>query len=330
MAAPAEIMKYGTFGENGIKTLPDIYDNAVEKYGTAVAMKKHHPWGYQSISFQEFGKLLSFLGAGLIDSGLRSEDRVVLMAENSPEWTLVYAAVTSCGGIIVPVDVQLTTNELNHLLLHCQAGFLIVSPRVHQEILEGMHLGEIKVIVIGEPDTELEATTLGQVMAAGKEKINSGDSTYFRAKADVKPEQTAALCYTSGTTGQPKGAVLLHSCLVSNIESIKCRLPITAEDTFLSLLPLHHTLSTMCVFLTPLASGSTIAFGRSMKSRIIMEDIAREGVTILVGVPLLFEHLAAFLKKAASGKSASGEGFFKRLFSGIASATARLLRRKRS
>ncbi len=327
MPEKSEVLTPGTFEKLGLRTLSELYDYAVENFRDLTAMKKHHPWGYQSISYQEFGKLVSFLGSGLIGMGLEKGDRVVLMADNSPEWPLVYAAVTSCGAAIVPLDIRLKRNELRHLLLHSEAKMLIVSPGVYNELLDGMQTGAIETIVIGERDALLEGATLAEVMASGKEKINSGSSAFFRRKTEVNPDDIAAICYTSGTTGQPKGAVLLHSNLIANTESIRCRLPITDSDVFLALLPMHHTFATMCLFLAPLSAGSTIAFGRSMKSRIIMEDVARENVTVLVGVPLLFEHLAVPLGAGISG-GAQGGGFVKRIFGGISRGIGRLLRGK--
>ena len=80
-------------------------------------------------------------------------------------------------------------------------------------------------------------------------------------KMEVKPDDIAAICYTSGTTGQPKGAALLHRNITANIDSIRRRLPISNLDVFLSLLPLHHTFAATCNFLTPISCGSTIVFG---------------------------------------------------------------------
>ncbi|MBN2070312.1 MAG: acyl--CoA ligase [Candidatus Krumholzibacteriota bacterium] len=298
----------GGFKEIGLKTLPDIFQHAIDNYPGTVAIKKRHSWGHQSISYQEFGRLISFLGSGLIERGLSNGDRVALMAENSPEWLLVYAGVTSCGGVIVPLDTNLQENELRHLLLHSEAGSIVVSPGIYNDLVEGMNLRDIDVIVIGEQETGIDALSLGELMARGKEKVNNGDTSFFRRRTEVRPEDTAAICYTSGTTGQPKGAVLLHSNLVANIESLSCIIRFTSDDAFLCLLPLYHTFPVMSVFLTPVYNGSTIVFARSIKPKIILEDIIREQITVLVAVPLFYEHLAPLLvpvekdKKGASGK----------------------------
>lgn len=327
MPGQAELIVPGKFNDLGINTLPDLFQYAIETHGSSVAMKKRHSWGYQSISFQEFGRLVSFLGSGLIARGIEHGDRVALMAENSPEWLIVYAAVTSCGGVIVPLDTNLQENELRHLLLHSGAKSLIVSPGIYRKMVEGMDPRGVNVIVIGEQDAGIAATSLGEIMAAGKERINSGDAAFFQSRVEVRPEDTAAIYYTSGTTGQPKGVVLLHSNLVANVESLSCVIRFSDDDIFLCLLPLHHTFPVMSVFLTPVYNGSVIVFARSIKPKSVLEDIIREKITVLVAVPLFFEHLAPLLIPSRDGKKRRTSGI-KRFFLRLTMGLGKLLGRK--
>lgn len=306
----------GSFKGLGIQDLPSLYDYAIDTHGSSTIMRKHHPWGYQSITYREFGKLISLAGAGLIDSGLEKGDRVILIAENSPEWLIVFAAVTACGGVAVPLDPRMRENEIRHLMIHSGASFVITSPGLFGEELEETNLGGVKLIVIGEQDKEIEATTLGGIMARGKEKIAGGDSSFFKRKSGVSPEDIAAICYTSGTTGRPRGAVLLHRNLISDVESVHSRLDVYADDVFLCILPLYHTFALTTIFLAPLLRGSTIAFARAIKPRIILEDVQREKVTLLVGVPLIFEHLAGLIRKSA-GPAPEKRGLLSRLTAGI-------------
>ncbi|MBN1883907.1 MAG: AMP-binding protein [Candidatus Krumholzibacteriota bacterium] len=320
---PAETTK----NASGATTLPALFDEAIRAHGARVAMKCRYPWGYQNITFPELGKLVSYLGTGLIAHGLGERDRVALLAENSPEWTIVYAAVASCRATIVPLDYQLRENEVRHLLMHSGARFLVTTEKIYNERIADLHLGGVTVVVIAEGESELGVPTLGQVMAEGKEKVNGGDGSFVRRKDAVSPEDIAAICYTSGTTGTPKGAMLLHRNITANVRQILARLDFAETDVFLSLLPLHHTFATTCNFLAPVAAGCTIVFGRSIKQRDIREDIEREGVTILIGVPLLFQHMAKALPKAAPRpvkQKKEGGNPVSRFFGGIASGIRRL------
>lgn len=326
MSIQNDVISPGVFDELGLETLPDLYDYAISMFGPSVLLKKHHPWGYQSITYQEFGKLMSFIGAGLVEAGLDKGDRVVLIAENSPEWMLVYAAITSCGGTIVPLDPRMKENEIRHLMIHSEAKFIISSQKVFTESLEQMNLAGIRSIIIGEEDQPPGTLTLGLVMATGKDKIGSGDATFFKAKSEIRADDIAAICYTSGTTGTPKGTVLLQHNLMSDLESLHSGVFIAKDDVFLSILPLYHTFASMVNFLVPVFRGATVAFARSIKPRIILEDIQREAVTLVVGVPLLFEHIALLFAGAAkapgSGKGIVGKikGWFGKLFGGKSSS----------
>lgn len=320
MSHHEELLATGTFKTMKIGTLPDLYDYAVRTHGQAVYMKKHHPWGYQSITYQEFGALVSYIGAGLIDRGLSRGDRVVLIADNCPEWILVYAAATSCGAAIVPLEPRMPENEIHHLLLHSEASFIVASPQIWAESIGGMSLGGVTSIVLGEAPETGGAAGLSEIMAAGREKIAGGDTAFFQARSRTAPDDIAAISYTSGTTGQPKGAVLLHRNLLADLEGLHGRLVVRSSDVFLSLLPLHHTFASMTDMLVPLYRGAALAFARSLKPRIILEDIRAEKVTVFVGVPLLYEHLARALP--APGAAGAGKGLLGR----IASALRRALR----
>jgi long-chain acyl-CoA synthetase len=308
------------------ETLPGLFDYSAEAYGSLVGMKSRHPWGYQSITYREMGRLVSYLGTGLIARGLDKGDRVVLIADNSPEWMLLYAAVTSAGAVVVPLEVHMMENEIRHLLLHSEAEILVASPKIYSDRIEGMHLKNVQVIVIGEEESGLGEISLGGVMAEGKKRISDGEGEFFNRKAAVSPHDPAAICYTSGTTGQPKGVVLTHRNLVSNVKACLERFSITDEDSFLCLLPLYHTFATTTDFLVPVARGCSITFARSLKSRDIREDISREKVTILVGVPLLFEHMASSLRERID-RIPRGKRFFFRLISGIAAGIGKVMRK---
>jgi len=251
----------------------------------------------RSLTYRELGMRISHLGAGLIARGLGRGDRVALIAENSPEWCLIYAAATAAGGVIVPLDPQLGENEIRRLLLHCGAKFVIPSRAVYEEKIDTMNLAGTRIIVIGGENLPADVESLDVAAAEGRETVERGDAALPEREAEIEPDDFAAICYTSGTTGHPKGVVLTHRNLASNVAACCARIPFAETDTFLSLLPLFHTYATTCNFLAPLASGAAIFFGASLKSRDIREYIETEKVTVICAVPLLFERLAQTLLK---------------------------------
>ncbi len=295
----------------GARTIAALLDASVEASPARIALKSRGPSGDSSITYGELKTAVARIGAGLISLGLEKGDRVALLSENRPEWALVYAAVVSAGGVIVPLDPQLTANELFRLLRHCEAKFLFVSPSLRHEKMEDVEPESVQTILIDDSqapggsesaslsqyDAPGGALSLYDLTASGRALIESGDGEFQERTAHLAPDAAAAICYTSGTTGQPKGVVLLHGNIAANVESCKARIPFRDTDVFLCLLPLHHMMTTTCSLLAPLAVGACVYFGRSLKSRDIREDIEREGITVMVGVPLLFEYMAKSIEK---------------------------------
>ncbi len=223
----------------------------------------------------------------LNSQGVGRGERVGLLSENSPEWGIIYLSILACGGIVVPYDSNLTPREWQGLLALSGIKYLFVSERLIARIKEAVVPHSPGITLINIEDT----------IAGARRESDPGASFIDDS---VTPEDMAALIYTSGTTGDPKGVILTHGNLASNIESVKRCLPLEDDYIFLSLLPLHHTFEATVGMLFPLARGVRIVYARSLKSRDIMEDIKEYGITALIAVPLLYEKIyKAIMKKIA-------------------------------
>jgi long-chain acyl-CoA synthetase len=307
------------------QTINALIDASVAANPDRIAMKSRVLDEDVSIPYRELRKLLAALAAGLVALGLDKGDRVALLSENRPEWGLAYAAVLSAGGVVVPLDPQLSAAECGRLLRHSESKLLFVSPALRHEKMEGAGPVLVRSILIDEvtvqadtggvperaAEVENEEATMSGLIAAGRALVARGDAESGGRAAAVSADDAAAICYTSGTTGQPKGVVLLHRNIAANVESCMARLPFRDTDVFLCILPLHHMMTTTCSLLAPLAAGSCIYFGRSVKSRDIRADIAREGITVIVGVPLLFEHMARSIEKRLAEAPAPARFLFR-------------------
>ena len=307
-------------------TLPALFRETVALNAARAAMKTRRGDAGASISYEEFGRLVSHLGAGLIARGAAPADRVGLFADNGHEWGIVYAAVTSIGATIVPLDTQLKGVEIRRFLLHARAKFLFVSPGLFDDAIADAARSGLQLVIIGDRSDVPGASALNDLVAEGATFAGDGPGAFEERSRGVKPDDVAAICYTSGTTGEPKGVVLSNRNLVSNVESCRRRVPFLETDTFLCLLPLYHTYATTCNLLAPLSAGATIFFGCSFKSRDIREDIKREGVTIICGVPLLFEKMATTIEKRIAERPAY-ERFLLRATAPAVAALGRATRR---
>jgi len=154
------------------------------------------------------------------------------------------------------------------------------------------------VICFGNTDAEDSL-----IMTTAKLEAVGRDKSFMLPEID--PDSLAVLIYTSGTSSEAKGVMLSHTNIVADIEAVRPRLSMTEEDRFLSVLPLHHTLEATCGFIYPLSSGASIAYGRSLKSVDIIADIRALKITVMIGVPLLFEKMCAGINRQVSKKALS-------------------------
>ncbi len=200
-------------------------------------------------------------------------DQIGILSENRPEWGIAYLSILAAGRTVVPIDPNLEPGEIEFITNDAGLGIVFTSGRL-EKLAASLHPG---LVVLSFE----EGSDVSWLKLTGSE---SGLDPVRRMK-------TAVLIYTSGTTGFPKAVELTHRNLLSNIEGIRGALSFGHTDTFLSVLPLHHTFEATCGFLVPLLSGARIVYARSLKSREIIEDIAVNRVTLMCGVPLLFEKM---------------------------------------
>jgi long-chain acyl-CoA synthetase len=257
------------------------FKEAADNYSDLVAFKAEGGRG-RSYTYAEVNRMVRQLAAGLCESAFDDVREIGLLSENRPEWPICYLAVLAAGKSVIPIDANLKNNEIGYILDHSGLKAVFCSAKF-ENILAGL-------------SSELDIYSFDE---------NSPRNYYqlFRNETDYTGNNlagldgTASLIYTSGTTGNPKAVILTHDNLLGNLESIRETLQFTVDDVFLSVLPLHHTFEVMCGFLAPITSGSSIVYARSLKSNDLFEDIAANGITIMCGVPLLFEKMYRNIKR---------------------------------
>ncbi len=257
--------------ENRVETaLPSLYDrfrSSVTTNANRVALKAEGGAG-RSYTYAEVDQLVR-RGAEILAS--YNDTAIGLIGENKPEWPISYLAILAAGKTVVPIDPNLKPAEISKIVHHAGLDTIITSNKA------AASLSELP-----------KAIRLLHLDSSSSNFWITGSPT---GDVGVVPSEVAVIIYTSGTTGDPKAVELTHRNLLANMEGIEDALRFDARDTFLSVLPLHHTFEASCGFLTPLFSGSCIVYARSLKSRDILEDIAANKITIMCGVPLLYEKM---------------------------------------
>ena len=298
-------------------TIPEMFDYSAQQYGSSVAMRYFTQGRFPDITYAELKQKIDHFARGLGKLGFSPGDKAALLSENRPAWGTAYLAVLKSGGVSVPLDPQLKGPELGHIIRESGARFAIVSAKFAfdlEELVADIAGFDTLIYMDGLAATsapELEQGTEPRFQEVSYHEVSSSGAQENFDFPKVDPEEVATLIYTSGTTGQSKGVMLTHKNIMSDIAALQQTIEFQPTDNFLSVLPLHHTFECTCGFLTPLSGGAMITYARSLKSRELLEDIKRNNVTILLGVPLLFEKMLTGLLKAVEKKPASARALFK-------------------
>ena len=207
---------------------------------------------YKKYTYAEAIAASKALGYWFINQGIKRQDRIAIILENRPEWPIFYFGILFSGATAVPIDPQLTEQEIKNILSDSEAK-LIINKSNAEEILKDLK---------GPP--------------AGFNFPQAGI------------EDLTSILYTSGTTAVPKGVALSHKNFSGNFNSVKQLKIYNEKDNVISLLPLHHCYPFMVTLVLPLLLGATVTYIPTLKSEEITSAMRETGVTILVGVPQLF------------------------------------------
>ncbi len=268
--------------------------------GDRPAYWQRTPDGFAPLTYAELAVKIIALARGLIKSGFKPQTKVGIYAPDSPDWGITYMAILAAGGVVVPLDQQSKYLELRSIINRAGIGMLFCDPSHYQDILE------LELISSQFPDVICIGNTDGEdspMLTTAKLEAVGGDESIILP--EINPESLAVLIYTSGTSSEAKGVMLSHANIIADLEAVRPRLPMTEEDRFLSVLPLHHTLEATCGFIYPLSCGASIAYGQSLKSVDVLADIRALKITVMIGVPLLFEKMCAGIHRQVSKKALS-------------------------
>ena len=214
---------------------------------------------------------------------IRSNDRVGILLNNSLEYAVLLFALFKLGATALPLNIFLTYEEIKFIvkdsgmkILFAGAGFLPIADKLKSNFLEFESLENIVLVDNQQEDFINLASMLRR-------------KDYRTPTAETSPGNAALILYTSGTTGRPKGVVLTHRNILSNLECCKRALQVNYRDRFLLLLPMFHSFTlTVCIFF-PLYSGARIIILGSVKPfRRVLRALLLNRVTILVGIPHLY------------------------------------------
>lgn len=282
-------------------TLPQMIRNRRERWQGRRCMMVKRQGTYQSISWDEYWNVVEKTALGLLARGLRPGDKVGILSHTRFEWAVVDTASLMCGGITVPVYPTLTQKEVDNLLRRGEARFVFAADREQVEkclpLLDGP--GSPELLVAFEPQaldgiTHPKALTLDALQA---EATRADPSALEERLRVTNPDDVATIIFTSGTTGEPKGVVLTHRNILSDVEMSLSEFEIGPTDTCLAHLPLAHILERMAGYYLMLWCGATIAYAEGINQ--VSHNIAEVGPTVAISVPRIFEKIYAGIQSKA-------------------------------
>jgi long-chain acyl-CoA synthetase len=276
------------------KTLNDIYAVTSEIDRPAV-MKTKRDGKWVDVTVAEFRDSVRWMALALHDLGVKTGDRVAILAENRPEWTISDFAILAGGAVTVPVYPTLLGWQIEYILNDAGAVAVICSNQEQLDKIKEIrdHVPALHhVIVWDKPASVPEGVmTYADALARGKKYEDAHGRKWFdECRAAATPDQLATLVYTSGTTGNPKGAMLTHGNITSNVAAVRNYIAMMPGDIALSILPLSHILERMTDFVY-LYKGGTIAYAESVVK--VPENLQEIRPHYFAAVPRLFEKMRA-------------------------------------
>lgn len=286
-------------------TIRETFENAVRSTPDAVFQRFHDGKAWTVRTYRQAYERMLRAAAVVkrLNLGEADEDgvrpRVAIMMENSPDWQILYLAITGAGFVVVPVDPKLRAREVHHILKDSGAKAIFCGDRQLSVIVEATDGADPYPIVKIENPSDVIDMVKPEAARLAEEWL---------ATVGPREDDLASLIYTSGTTGRPKGAMLTHKCFTANAGQTLKRVQFSPDDVFLNVLPLFHAFSFMGNFLLPMTVGASIGFMRSLRT--ISEDMLDLKPTILLAVPLLAEKLYGRIEQKIN-RSILASGLFK-------------------
>ncbi|MCY4403786.1 MAG: AMP-binding protein [Candidatus Poribacteria bacterium] len=274
------------------RTIVDLIEIQAKRIPDKIALQMVNDDEWERYTYAETYTHSRRIAYQLWNSGLRKDDRVVLVSENQPEWCIAYLAASQIGCAIVPLDAQTPIREILAITEFTTAKAILASDTV-----------------LANSSAQLtEQNLFVQNINQFNDIVNSDEDipTDF-PNVEVTPDTVASIIFTMGTTVDAKGAMLTHGGFISNVKAVAKALPPTDEERILSALPLYHALSFSCSLLMTLYSGTTATYVNAFRPTTLLKTMREDKTTAFISVPRLYQMLQSTIERQASREDTPGE-----------------------
>ena len=290
-----------------LTTLYEVLQNSLEKFSARTAFSL---WRGADVTYSEVGQRVKEIQDMLVDADIHPGDRVAILSSSVPNWGVAYFAITAAGYVVVPIMPDFTSEDIDRIVEHSDTKALFVSDRLFSKLAKKT-ADKLNIVI--------RTKNLGVI--AQNVKGGNGSTRL------PKPEDLAAIIYTSGTTSSPKGVMLSHYNLCSQLEMIDKLFMVYPEDIFLSVLPLAHTYECTIGLILAFYHGSHVVYlDKAPTVSTLLPALKEVRPTIMLTVPLIIEKIyrGAVLKKFTSSavmRALYGVGFIRKMLHRVAGKT---------
>ena len=290
-----------------LTTLYEVLQNSLEKFSARTAFSL---WRGADVTYSEVGQRVKEIQDMLVDADIHPGDRVAILSSSVPNWGVAYFAITTAGYVVVPIMPDFTSEDIDRIVEHSDTKALFVSDRLFSKLAKKT-ADKLNIVI--------RTKNLGVI--AQNVKGGNGSTRL------PKPEDLAAIIYTSGTTSSPKGVMLSHYNLCAQLEMIDKLFMVYPEDIFLSVLPLAHTYECTIGLILAFYHGSHVVYlDKAPTVSTLLPALKEVRPTIMLTVPLIIEKIyrGAVLKKFTSSaimRALYGVGFIRKMLHRVAGKT---------
>jgi len=301
--------------DDELKTLAALPFHFVGRHPKSALMRRCRGDAVEELSTQQLFDRIRDFSLGLGALGVEPGDRVAILSDSRPEWVIADLAALTAGAVTAPIYPTLPEAQVRYILADSGARVVVVADGTQAAKVRSVwsELPELSAMVIMDPAD----APAGEGSASGREELSLAEATdrghrrlmtedglgreYKERATAIAPDRLATIIYTSGTTGEPKGVMLTHGNVASNIVDGSTVVLIHPEDSTLTFLPLSHAFERMVVLLY-LYRGATVTFAESLDT--IARDLASVKPTVMTGVPRVYEKFHARVHEAVTGAPA--------------------------
>ena len=245
---------------------------AVERHADRTAVELQRRDTVDAVTYNQLARMAAQARARFAAKGLGRGDRCVILAENDARWCAAFLGILQIGAVAVPLDTNYAAKQIALLVQDSGARLMVASPKMEAVARQAASLAGAACTVL----------PLG-----GGEEEGASDAPAAAAGPAVR-EDAAVILYTSGTTSDPKGVVLTHGNLLSELEGILRTIWLDERDVLLGVLPLYHALALVANLILPLSIGARVVYLEALNSTELLRALEERGITALCCVPQFF------------------------------------------